>query len=157
MLIIWEVLGIERSRTLWVGPAAGPSENDSGLVEPSIEIDGNVRWVGAGGFLRKWLHISLDQDHLAQNTILLSLSLTENNTLPWKQWRMTRPQKEGPMSWSWASTFHQMKQIWLRLQAHHRMRFLTLDPQQNDRDFKMFGWFPWSRSLILILEDRMIW
>lgn len=83
-----------------MGPAAGPSENDSGLVEPSIEIDGNVRWVGAGGFLRKWLHISLDQDHLAQNTILLSLSLTENNTLPWKQWRMTRPQKEGPMSWS---------------------------------------------------------
>ena len=28
-----------------MGPAAGPSENDSGLVEPSIEIDGNVRWV----------------------------------------------------------------------------------------------------------------
>ena len=63
-----------------MGPAAGPSENDSGLVEPSIEIDGNVRWVGAGGFLRKWLHISLDQDHLAQNTILLSLCLLLQKT-----------------------------------------------------------------------------
>ena len=72
-------------------------------------------WVGAGavgGFLRKWLHISLDQDHLAQNTILFVTmsAFTENNTLPGKQWMevewisLTEPQKERPMSWSSAST-----------------------------------------------------
>ena len=40
-----------------------------GVVEASIEIDGNVSGLPArtvGGFLRKWLHISWDQHHLAK-------------------------------------------------------------------------------------------
>ena len=67
-----EAGSVEASIVWWKQVLFGGSKNclvEAGSVEASIEIDGNVRWVGAGavgGFLRKWLHISWDQHHLAK-------------------------------------------------------------------------------------------